>query len=656
MGVESLETTSALVVACIVSTSITTACRRADDKLPGRDLALAASDARPANANGFGVTDAESALLQQDESSWKTGTSGLRETGMVAIALSRSRVCRDLVVSSGNDIFPQPLVIYRNQASMERTSFMQNLPDWISDSTGFHGPLAVGRIDDDPFPDLVVARYSNQPPEVRGNCIIRKPGSVDIIHGMRCDGRGRADCGYEGPTTDRLGFSRQGRNGPGNGPAIPDRIWPLALALGDLDADGDLDLAVAQPFSVSGDGRFRMEQLAQLASGKKSDSCHVQNTISEGRVRLYCNEHGVFTSCAFWHPAPIRATSVTLFDIDQDGLLDLVVGADRVYVHFGHRSPEGKVSIESTPGWIGGDWATQNSANTLDAQFIGLHVNWLVGGTRSSQHNTPAILAAVGCPLLAQASLQSDPAVYARKVACPGRVELYLPRRNDPDSRAPIWVSQWRGTANQVVLADLDGDGGAEAIFDGWWEAGRVQEPGVPLQVVHFALSDLMDAAPDHAIHGNEKYFIGNERLVGQAIVASDFDGNSLRWRDEDFVPSGNQIYSTLTMPSVNVEAILHVQRRTGDGSWTALDRSDYREGSDGRTIHLKRPMAAGDSMRVSYLESAAVDVAVATWDSEIGIVRYLNRLSRDQFLTGSCSQPPSKPTCDRTDKRRPCQ
>ncbi|MEC7946182.1 MAG: FG-GAP-like repeat-containing protein, partial [Myxococcota bacterium] len=114
----------------------------------------------------------------------------------------------ELVASYGNDIEPGPVVVYDNDEGR-----LLPTPTWRSAVDGYHAHIAVGDVDGDGDPDVIVSRYL-------GDSGWGSPGGVDLYENV------------DGVLTPSPVWIRDGLNS-------------FSCALGDVDRDGDLDLAVA---------------------------------------------------------------------------------------------------------------------------------------------------------------------------------------------------------------------------------------------------------------------------------------------------------------------------------------------------------------------------------------------------------------------------
>ncbi len=169
----------------------------------------------------------------------------------------------DMVVSNGNDMARQSLVIYHNNGD---GTYPLN-PTWSAADIDYHGHLDVGDINGDGLPDVAVAVYI-------GPSGFSEPGRVKVYL----------------------------NNGAGAFSSMPDWVsaenfYCFSLALGDADGDGDLDLACA-----CGDDYYSHPE----------------------RQRIYFNQGGVLEATPGWRSTEVDyALDVIWGDVDEDGDLDV---------------------------------------------------------------------------------------------------------------------------------------------------------------------------------------------------------------------------------------------------------------------------------------------------------------------------------------------
>ncbi|RKX71505.1 hypothetical protein DRP53_01230 [candidate division WOR-3 bacterium] len=225
--------------------------------------------------------------------SWES-TDGGYTTGGVLIDVDMDGDL-DLVVSNGNDMATQTNRCYKNTGNALPTT-----ASWNSADRDYHGHCACGDIDNDGYPELAVSNY-----------------------------------GSFAPNYDKLY-----RNQNGNFESSPS--WhptsttnSFACAFGDVDNDGDLDLAFA---------------------------CGERYTSNPQRVKLFLNINGNISTTPSWESnVQSYFYDVEWVDIDNDGDLDLACAADGapnlIYENIGGK-------LGSTPYWQSSD-----SQGTLEIAF-----------------------------------------------------------------------------------------------------------------------------------------------------------------------------------------------------------------------------------------------------------------------------------------------
>ena len=218
----------------------------------------------------------------------------------------------DMAVANGNDMAGQPNHLFLNQSGTLGTN-----PAWTSADTRYSGHLAVGDLNNDGWPDLVVANYAEayqwQPQY----------------------------------STVYLNLGGTLETNPSWQP--PEPFISFACALGDFDLDGDLDLAFAcgesyshQPdvqrlyrnLTVEGDtGQFELVwtsgqayygydvAFADLNNDGWPDlvfGCEHQPNL------VFLNQGGTFADTPSWQSDDAWGTlQVALADVNRDGFVDL---------------------------------------------------------------------------------------------------------------------------------------------------------------------------------------------------------------------------------------------------------------------------------------------------------------------------------------------
>ncbi len=249
---------------------------------------------------------------------------------------------QDLIISNGNDMNREHLVVYLNSATGLSDSI-----SWHSEDIDYHGHLDVGDVNSDGFPDVVVSVYI-------------------------------------GPS----GFAEKGRvklylNNNGTLSSLPtwtsaDSSYTFSCKLADLNLDAKLDLIIATGESyynhpdynkiyMNIGGMFedlpswtgeRLDctydvNVADFDGNGFPDIAFVSNDLSN---QIYYNVNGVISMLSGWNSQdnPRSANSLSIGDVNHDGWLDLAVsdnnqlnsnGGYKVYLN------ENGI-MQSNPEWL----------------------------------------------------------------------------------------------------------------------------------------------------------------------------------------------------------------------------------------------------------------------------------------------------------------
>ena len=409
----------------------------------------------------------------------------------------------DLVVSNGNDIQRQRDHVYFNIAGSLETA-----PSWTSDDTEYGGHLAVGDVDGDGDLDLAVAGLGST-----------SSFAVDDLYY-------NTGTGLEGT--------------PSWHPVDLDNSF--GIAWGDMDLDGDLDLAVASglPYTHA-----------------------LQST------RVYLNNDGLLDSLAVWASPPGYGADVAWGDVDGDGDLDLAVAHDslpnQIYMNEGGM-------LEPTPSWSSTEtlwtlrlaWGDVDGDDDLD---LAVANNAQLGGESNCQ--------------------------------------VYYNVDGELETSAGWTSREIRNYYSCVAWGDVDGDGDLDLAAGGWWE---------PV-VVFENLDGVLDSLATWSwIPGLSSY------LVCEAVVWGDVDEDGLvsvggELHDGDGV---RQLYYLEHAPVHELQCVVVGGRIVGPSGYCCDLRSGW-------ILFREPPPAASGIVSFDYAYSVDMELAVTNWATGRGNFLFLN-------------------------------
>jgi len=288
----------------------------------------------------------------------------------------------DFLTSNGNDMAQN-----RNGAYLNTAGTLETNASWRSSDQGYFGHCYSGDVNNDGLPDLAVAYLGSG-------------GSGElVVRAYRNSGSGLAASPFW---------------------KAKDKHSSFDCCLGDVDLDGDLDLAIS-----AGD-----------AYQNETDS-----------VRIYRNNAGTFDTLPCWTAhdgAPSDA--VRFCDIDNDGDLDLFVGQviptqDRGMVTM-YRNNAGV--LDPTPAWVARPG-----------------VGWVLRLAFGDYDND-------GYQDLACAS--------NNQTGEPNSVKVYHNNSGTLDTLAAVTMLRSKRYSSCVAWGDANGDGYADLAAGGWWEPVMVFE------------------------------------------------------------------------------------------------------------------------------------------------------------------------------------
>ncbi len=314
----------------------------------------------------------------------------------------------DLAVSNGNDITQSPNLVYLNDG----TGHPLTTADWASTDERYSGHCQLADVDQDGYPELMVANYIGTawgPAQVQ---VYKNNGGVLELW----------------PSWES-----------------PNDIHTFRASFGDPDGDGDLDLAVATGESYNSYDEQNLiffntgGQLEATASWRSTiyDACYDTKFVDYdgdgdqdvaflgggGRTTIYENVGGVIATSPVWMTATNDDGNTFDFDdLDGDGRMDMLVGFNS------QLGGSGRFAVFLTGG---GDLPT---SPTWTSDFIGY-------------------CSAVVCADMDQ---QNGPDLVTGGWWEPMRI--YLNDGSGGFATTPEWESDaaWESVVENIALADLD--------------------------------------------------------------------------------------------------------------------------------------------------------------------------------------------------------
>lgn len=326
----------------------------------------------------------------------------------------------DLLVAAGNDMRQDALFLYQNvDGVIEQTA------SWVSEERAYFGHISVADLNNDGWADVAVSRFL-------GVDRFDTPGRVEVFLN-----RG-------GALSDEPDW-------------VSPPVYTFSCALGDVDGDGDADLAVAvgEPYHAE-----------------------------PARSLLFANDgQADFGAAPIWQTeAPRHSLDVGWLDINRDGWLDLAfanIGSGHtVYLNEGG-------ALAATPAW---------TAPGEDASFEGNSLDW--GDVDGDGWLDLAI---------------SD----NKQLGGVGSTSLYC----GPDLERCWESADEPAFSSAVSLEDLDGDGDPEVVAGAWWGPLRVyqNDAGLPPEPSFVSdTSSVIEAFGWEDIDGSDRRV---ETLVGDRLI-----------------------------------------------------------------------------------------------------------------------------------------
>ncbi len=505
------------------------------------------------------------------------GDGGQWGTGLVLADIDHNGY-PDLVVSAGNDKDNQNVVVYFNYGN---NSISPN-PGWVSADKDHHGTIAVGDIDGNGWPDLAVSVFL-------GKDLAYEGGGVKVYYNY-------------GPPNYLMA-----------NPSFTDTGYPsYGCALGDMDGDGDLDLAVAggepipevESFATqtcgSGKALSRHEgtQAARLrAASQKTATGGTQEPPFVTPGRIYINNGGKFSRDAVWKTSEsFVAMAVDFADVNYDGLMDVIFQSAPIRIYLGMQKG-GQGGILNTPGWM-----------SVDANYYGNGFDYAASMTLPESLEKPVFsIAASSNSYMGQG--RGGFSLY--RFLSPFVVQYA------PHNSVPNWQSKYGDWGSGVRLSDVDGDNNLDMLTHRWNTPGFNDLNGRLL--IYQGNGGLFTETP---------VWQSDATSIIEVIQVADLDRRQEQSATMNLTVSNENWSDTQTGQSV----VYLPQQVIASVNWVRVNGVQLAAGKQytfvpGRNwISIYKPVPQNSTISVNYSWSEKLDVVYTNWNCDLGNYIYFHR------------------------------
>lgn len=394
-------------------------------------------------------------------------------------------------------------------------------------------------------------------------------------------------------------------NGNGTLPLVPS--WSAAdidyhghLDVGDIDGDGLIDVAVSVYIGPAG--------------------------FSEpGRVKVYLNDGaGGFATSPSWTSADrFYCFSLALGDADGDGDLDLACACgddygdspeqQRVYFNEG-------AALESTPSWMSDEvsyaldvcWSDVEADGDLDLVFCGTSAPmrlYLNDQTAGGGIATTASWASTDLPGNGNTAALGDwngdgfPELAVadnNQLGGQGRFKVYA-NSGGTLATTPIWTSLDGGYGSHVSWIDLDLDGDLDLGAGRWWGVARIFENTGGTLTRSPVWSSTVAPVIENMCWGD----VDNDGLRANGLAIASGDG-------------ARTLFTLGRTPVRSVDEVRVGGEPVPAGGYAVHEANGW--------ISFATPPPPGqENVEIRYTWSVDDDLAVTTWDDDLGNYLFLN-------------------------------
>jgi hypothetical protein len=466
---------------------------------------------------------------------WESTPAGHIATGL-GLADINGDGWKDMIVANGNDIERQHLVVYYNNGD----GTFPLLPDWQSDDIDYHGHLAVGDINKDGWIDVAASVYI-------GASGFGESGKVKVYYNEGGELEGT-------PSFESYSF------------------YTFSCALGDADADGDLDLATTggEPYS---------------------------SLFDVGKI--FYNRNGTFSENPGWESSiPFGSLDLEFGDLDKNGFPDLIFISEETPNYIFLADDNGNIS--DSPSWLSSE--SENYINSVDFGFIG-------------EFKHPGIM------MTGNSQLGGD-----------GKVRLYTFPSGVPATSAASWMSDPFGYGSGIILSDINLDGLSDLIYGGWWLPVKIHLAQnsvfetVPvytsstnsvveaIQIADLDRDGIEVTTVEFVISGNGHSLLYLEKQLVENILSVQMNGKDVNESFWCHVPNKNWISFNDNLQAGDTVSVQYEYSNAGDMVVTNWDSSEgnyifYYDSSTGISTNVQ----SGNEFTVSIAPNPAREKLLLT-------------------------------------------